>query len=132
MLRDLQVAATARVGEGHDALDPRGGLAREAREQAVDGAGGVALDGKELDAHRAARVVAPADDVGLLEHPDENARVVVVAERLRDERGVRDAAVVAQNAVDAAEELRRRNVPQREASQGGGVRITGEEHCVAR
>ena len=58
---------------------------------------------------------------------------MVVAERLRDVRRAPTTPPLSRSdAVDAAQELRRRNVPQREASQGGGVGVAGEEHGVAR
>ena len=77
MLGDLRVAAAVALGETDDALDARLGLACVANEKVVDDRTGSGVDSEELDPHRPSRVVAAAHDAGLLEHPDENARVVV-------------------------------------------------------
>ena len=98
MLGDLRVTAAMALGESHDPLDASRCLAGIPFEQIVDDSAGTAIDREELDAHRPPGVVAAPHDPGLLEHPDENARVVVAGRQLGRIDG---AAEVADRAVDA-------------------------------
>ena len=79
MLGDLQVPAAVGLGETDDALHPRLGLACVANEKVVDDRTGSRIHSEELDPHRPSRVVAAAHDAGLLEHPDEDARIVIAS-----------------------------------------------------
>ena len=132
MLGHLEMAAARRVGERDDPLDARRRLVRQPVEQAVDDRSRAVLDRQQLDAHRTSRVVAAPDDARLLQHPDEDTRIAVVPDRGGDGFGVDGAAAVAQHAVDAAQQVGGRHVPQREAAERRGIGVAGEKHGVAR
>ncbi len=132
MLRDLKMAAARRVGERDDALDARRGLTGVAVEHRVHDAAGAALDGEDLDAHRASDVVATPHDPRLLEHSDEHARIVIVTHRLRECAGFDDAAALPDDAVHRSQHLGRRHAAEREAPESGRVGVACEEDGVAR
>ena len=105
--------------------------AERVEERLERGARAVA-DRQQLDLHRSPRVVVAADDAGLLEQADEHARVVAVADRVREHSRLDRPAGRADGAVDGAQLVRGRDAAQREASERGGIGVACEEHGVAR
>ena len=132
MLDDLEVAAALDVRERDDPLDARGRLACVSVEHHLELATGVRGERKELDPHRAACVVPAPHDAGLLEHPDEHARVVGAADGVVERFGQDDAACVPERPVHRSQELGGRDASEREPPQRRRVGVAGEEHGVAR
>ena len=103
MLGHLRVAALGALGKSHDPLHPGGRLAGITRKQVVDDRSGAGVDREQLDPHRPAGVVAAPHDPCLLEHADEDARVVVAGRQLRRVDG---AAEIADRPVHAPQVVR--------------------------
>ncbi len=129
MLGDLRVAAPSRLGERHDPLDARDRLTCGALEELVEDGPGLGPDVGQLDLHHPARVVPATDDARLLEHPDQDARIVIPG---RQEGGVDDATLGANRPVDAPEVVGLGNVSDGEPTDGRRVGGACEEEGRAR
>ena len=129
MLGHLPVAAARRLGEADDPLGARQRLELVTCEQRVDPLARVERRRRDLDLHRAADVEAAVHEPDLFEHPDEHARIRLVAsagaELLR-----LDLGAPAEPAVDGAQVGARRDVGAREALQRARVRAAREQERV--
>ncbi len=98
--------------------------ARGTFEELLDDGSGLRADGRELDLHHPARVVSAADDARLLEHPDEDAGIVVSG---REPGRVDGTSLRAHRAVDVSKVVRLGDVAHREATHGCRVGRACEE-----